>query len=92
MAFIRYTTLRLAMLIAVGAIAYLFGLRDVLLLIVAFLVSGVLSLVLLDRQRDAMGASVGGLFARINARIEASARAEDVDDAQPQGDQPTQQG
>lgn len=82
MAFIRYTTLRLAMLIAVGGVGYLLGLRDILLLIVAFLVSGILSLVLLDRQRDAMGASVGGLFARINARIEASARSEDVEDEQ----------
>lgn len=80
MAFIRYTTLRLAMLIAVGGVGYLLGLRDILLLIVAFLVSGILSLVLLDRQRDAMGASVGSVFSRINARIEASTRAEDADD------------
>lgn len=83
MAFIRYTTLRLAMLIAVGAVSYLLGLRDILLLIVAFLVSGILSLVLLDRQRDAMGASVGGLFSRINARIDASAKAEDDEEPQP---------
>lgn len=85
MAFIRYTTLRLAMLIAVGGVGYLLGLRDILLLIVAFLVSGILSLVLLDRQRDAMGASVGGLFSRINARIEASAKAEDDDQPPAEG-------
>ncbi|MHB0929556.1 MAG: DUF4229 domain-containing protein, partial [Candidatus Nanopelagicales bacterium] len=49
LAFIRYTTLRLAMLLAVGAVAYLFGLRSIPLAVVAFLVSGLLSLVLLDR-------------------------------------------
>lgn len=83
LAFLRYTTLRLAMLIAVGGVAYLLGLRDLMLLVVAFLVSGILSLLLLDRQRDALGASVGGVFSRLNARIEAGARAEDGDDSQP---------
>ena len=77
LAFLRYTTLRFAMLLAVGALCYLLGLRDVMLLIVAFLVSGVLSLLLLDRQRDALGASVGGVFTRINARIDANTRSED---------------
>lgn len=79
LAFIRYTTLRFAVLLAVGFVCYLFGLRDVMLLIVAFVGSGILSLVVLDRQRDAFGASLGGVFTRINDRIEASSRAEDVD-------------
>ncbi|MHB0928190.1 MAG: DUF4229 domain-containing protein [Candidatus Nanopelagicales bacterium] len=79
LAFIRYSTLRLALLLAVGAVAYLFGLRSIALAVVAFLVSGLLSLVLLDRQRDQLGRSVGGLFARINARIDADTRKEDED-------------
>ena len=80
LAFIRYTTLRFAFLIAVGVVGYLLGLRSITLLFVAFLGSGVLSFVLLNRQRDALGESVGGLFSRINSRIEANTRAEDADD------------
>jgi len=80
LAFIRYTTLRLAFLLAVGVVAYFFGLRDLTLLIVAFLGSGILSFVLLDRQRDALGESVGNVFTRINARIEANTKSEDIAD------------
>lgn len=83
LAFVRYTTLRLAMLIAVGVVASLLGLRGVALAVVAFLGSGLLSFVLLDRQRDALGESVGGLFSRLNARIEANTRSEDDVDTQP---------
>lgn len=79
MAFIRYTTLRLAMLILVGGIAYLVGLRGLPLAVVAFLGSGVVSFIVLDRQRDALGQSVGGWFQRMNARIDADTRKEDLD-------------
>ncbi len=79
LAFVRYTTLRLAMLLAVGVVASLLGLRGVALAAVAFLGSGVLSFALLDRQRNALGESVGSVFTRINSRIDASARAEDDD-------------
>lgn len=79
MAFIRYTTLRLAMLILVGAIAYLIGLRGLTLAVVAFLASGLISFFVLDRQRDQMGESIGGFFKSINARIDADTRKEDVD-------------
>jgi hypothetical protein len=67
------------MLLAVGFVMYLFGMRGIVLAVVAFLVSGVLSLVLLNRQRDQLGQSVGGLFSRINARIDANTRKEDED-------------
>jgi hypothetical protein len=79
MAFIRYTTLRLAMLLLIGGICYLIGLRGLVLAIVAFLASGIVSLFVLDRQRDAMGESLGGFFKAINARIDADSRKEDVD-------------
>lgn len=79
LAFIRYSTLRLAMLLAVGVVTYLLGLRGLMLAVVAFIVSGVLSLVLLNRQRDQLGQSVGSLFTRINARIDADSRKEDED-------------
>ena len=46
---------------------------------IAFLVSGILSFFFLDRQRDALGQSVGNVFQRLNARIEANTRKEDLD-------------
>lgn len=77
MAFLRYSTLRFLLLLASGAVLYLVGLRGLPLLLLAFVVSGIASLFVLDRQRDALGSSVGGFFSRLNARIDASARAED---------------
>ena len=77
--FIRYSLMRLLLLLGVGAIGYLLGLRGVYQLLIAFLISGVLSLFLLDRQRDLLGQKVGGVFSSINRRIDASARAEDLD-------------
>lgn len=77
--FVRYSLMRLVLLLGVGFIGYLLGLRELYLLLIAFLVSGVLSLFLLDRQRDVLGQKVGGIFTRINRRIEESARAEDLD-------------
>ena len=82
LAFIRYTTLRFGLLLAVGAIMYVVGMRGVTLLVVALLASGILSFFVLDRQRDALGASVGGWMSRINARIDANTRSED-DDSEP---------
>lgn len=83
LAFIRYSTLRFAVLFAVGVVCYVLGMRGLPLLIVALLASGVLSLFLLNRQRDALGESVGGLLSRLNSRIDASARAEDLDEEPP---------
>ena len=79
MAFLRYTALRIVMLLVVGGIGYLIGLRGVLLAAVAFLVSGLLSFFVLDRQRDELGQSVGNVFQRLAARIESNSGKEDVD-------------
>ena len=48
----RYALLRLLMLVAVGGILYIFGVRGWLLAFAAILVSGVLSLFLLMKQRN----------------------------------------
>lgn len=76
---ISYTFARLGLLVLVGALAYLAGFRDVLLLVVAFLGSGLISFFLLNRQRSAMGNKVGNFFSRINERIDANTRKEDLD-------------
>ena len=76
-----YTTMRVMVFIAVWLLIQLVTpLRGLWALVVALLVSGVISLFLLNRQRDAMSGVVAGFFGRINDRIDASTRAEDYDD------------
>ena len=65
LAIVVYTVLRVALFAAVIGLA--------------ILVSGAISIVVLDRQRDRVGAVAAGFFRGINERIEASARAEDDD-------------
>lgn len=55
-------------------------LRGVLAAAAALLMSGAVSLIVLDRQRNRVGSAAAGFFHGINERIEASARAEDDDE------------
>lgn len=76
-----YTILRLALFgVLWFAVAMLTPLSPLWSAVAAVLISGALSVVLLDRQRGAMAQSVGGFFERINSRIERSASAEDAAD------------
>jgi Flp pilus assembly protein TadB len=80
LAFAVYTLLRLVLLVAIWIlIAWITPVKGLWALALALLVSGAVSLFLLDRQRDAMSIGVARFFSGINERIEASARAEDVD-------------
>lgn len=78
------------MLITVGGLAYALGMRGILLLIVAFLGSGIISYFVLDRIRNNAGRQLGGFFHRINDRIDTATRAEDddEDDATPTASAP----
>jgi hypothetical protein len=75
-----YTMLRVAMLAAVGAVFYLLGVRGVWLILFAFLVSGLLSAVVLRRPREGAVLGFTSAYKGINARIDATTRAEDGDD------------
>ena len=92
---LTYTSARILLLVVSGILLYLAGARGLLLLALAFVVSGIVSFVLLSRQRDVMSSA---LMARImngrrraagfRARIEEGARAEDddyTDDDEPAG-------
>ena len=81
-----YTTARILLLVVSVILLYLVGARGLLLLALAFVVSGIASFVLLSRQRDlisrALSARIGhgrGRMAEFRARIEEGARAEDED-------------
>ena len=83
---LAYTSARIMLLVVSAIVLYLAGARGLLLLALAFVVSGIASFVLLSRQRDIMS---GALLARLKpgrvrtagfrARLEEGARAEDED-------------
>ena len=78
--FITYTLSRIGLLVLTLGTGYLFGLRGPLLIILGFLGSGLLSLILLNNQRSALGGRVSGYFSRINQKIDANTRKEDLDE------------
>ncbi|MBV9093086.1 MAG: DUF4229 domain-containing protein [Streptosporangiaceae bacterium] len=83
---LAYTCARIGLLAASAILLYLAGARGLLLLALAFVVSGIASFVLLSKQRDVMS---GALMARLRngreraasfrARIDEGTRAEDDD-------------
>lgn len=75
--FLIYSLARIALLLICAGIFYLLGFRDILLILLAFLVSGVISFIVLNRQRDEMGNRIGGYFSRMNKRIDDSTSSED---------------
>lgn len=76
---LRYTVFRAMLLLAFGAVFYLIGLRDLILLMAAFVASGAVSLFLLNRQRAVMSVGVSSVFTKVNKKIEKSKSAEDID-------------
>lgn len=75
--YLVYTTLRLGLLVVAGGLSYLLGARGILLILLAFVISGLASFVLLVPQRDRVGQSMGSYFRRLDAKIEESKRSED---------------
>ena len=79
-AVVVYTVLRLALFVAIWfAVNLLTPIHGIWAAVAAILISGAISLIVLDRQRGRVGHAAAGFFGRINDRIEASARAEDAD-------------
>jgi uncharacterized protein (DUF58 family) len=83
---LAYTSARILLLVVSVILLYLIGARGLLLLALAFLVSGIASFVLLSRQRDVMSSALMGRIrsgqrraAGFRARIEEGAQAEDDD-------------
>jgi Protein of unknown function (DUF4229) len=86
---LTYTVSRLMLFVVVLLLLDLAGARGLLLIALALLISGLLSYVLLSRQRDAMAGSLGQrLLGRsrassFRARLNEGTRAEDTDDGEP---------
>jgi Protein of unknown function (DUF4229) len=74
-----YSLSRLALFAATAGVLFLVGARGFLLLALAILISGVVSFVLLSRQRDAVSNSVTERASRIRDSLAEGAAREDVD-------------
>ncbi|MGH3242251.1 MAG: DUF4229 domain-containing protein [Spirillospora sp.] len=75
---ILYTTARLVIFVVTAGVLALFGARGFLLLMLALLISGVVSYVLLSAQRDRMSAVVSRGARAQRERFEKSVTREDV--------------
>lgn len=83
-AVIVYSILRIGIFLAAWALVwYLTPLDALWAAIAGLLISGAVSLVVLDRQRGRVGRATGRFFSRINERIDAATRAEDLDEPWP---------
>ncbi|MFB4305580.1 DUF4229 domain-containing protein [Actinomadura sp. GTD37] len=74
---ILYTLARLAIFAATAGVLALFGARGFLLLLLALLISGVVSYVLLSAQRDRMSATVTRGIRAQRGKFEKSLTKED---------------
>lgn len=89
---LAYTSARILLLVASMILLYLVGARGLLLLVLAFGISGILSFVLLSKQRDVMSGALNGRLrnqkhrlAGFRARLEEGARLEDEDNSDEAG-------
>jgi hypothetical protein len=84
-AWMSYTTIRLALVVLVWlALQFFTPIRGLLAIALALLISALFSILFLSKQRDAMSESMFGFFRRLNERIDASAAKEDYLDAESQ--------
>jgi hypothetical protein len=72
-----YSLARLGIFLAVAAVLYALGARSLLLILLAALISGLLSIRLLARQRDAVAARLTERPVRRGGRLDDAASAED---------------
>jgi hypothetical protein len=74
-----YTLLRLLIFFAAALVLALFGLHGLTLIVIALLISAVVSLPLLSRYRDAMSRSLSSRMDIFKTKLDQGTRAEDND-------------
>lgn len=72
-----YTAARIMLFVAAVGVLYLIGARSWLLILLALVVSGVVSLLLLSRQRDAMSGAITSRITSFRQRLDEGTRRED---------------
>src|ERR687891_465854 len=78
MAFLRYTLLRVLVFAVVAALLWIVGLRGFWLLLFAIFLSGLVSIFVLSKSRDAASASLANRVSEIKRRMADKTAAEDV--------------
>jgi hypothetical protein len=76
---ISYTVLRLLLFVAAIWLLALAGLRGIMLLAVAAVVSALISYIGLSRLRDSMSVSLTRRLSRFRDRLDEGTRSEDID-------------
>jgi hypothetical protein len=82
MAFLRYTLLRVLLFVVVAALLWIAGVRGFWLLLLAVFGSGVVSVFVLSRSRDAASASLANRVSNVRGRMRERTVAEDAWDDQ----------
>jgi Flp pilus assembly protein TadB len=76
---LSYTILRLLLFFAAILVLYWIGVGGFMLVILAALISALISYVVLSRYRDAMSTSLTSRLSRFRQRLDEGTRSEDVD-------------
>ena len=74
---LAYTSARILLFLAALGLLYLIGARGLLLVALALVISGIVSFVVLSRQRDAMSGVLVSRLRGFRERLDDGARAED---------------
>jgi hypothetical protein len=74
---LAYTSARILLFLAALGLLYLVGARRLLLVALALVISGILSFVVLSRQRDAMSGALVSRLRHVHERLDDGSRAED---------------
>ncbi|HTS98985.1 MAG TPA: DUF4229 domain-containing protein [Streptosporangiaceae bacterium] len=76
---VAYSSARILLFAATLGVLYLVGARGLLLIGLALVISGIISFVLLSRQRDAMSGAITSRIGGFRQRLDEGSRAEDDD-------------
>ncbi len=74
-----YTLARILLFAVTLGLLYLVGARGLLLVALALVISGIISFVVLSRQRDAMSGAIASRIGGFRERLDEGTRAEDDD-------------
>ncbi len=76
---LSYTLLRLLLFFAAAIVLALFGVHGITLLVVALIISSIISLPVLSKLRDRMSTSLSGKIGGFRSRLDQGTKAEDID-------------
>jgi len=74
-----YSFARILLFAATLGLLYLVGARGLLLVGLALVISGIVSFIVLSRQRDAMSGAISARISNFRERLDEGSRAEDDD-------------